>query len=179
MGWLGSKFCPSHQTTCFNRCDVLLVSIATVPAKGKTQISTNYPFTNYRFWSFQQVDADVAVRLCEAAFQNEMHSLRLLLEVLLLLPLPLPLPLLLLQQQQQLLLLLYFYYTTLTTTTTTTTTTTNHNHNNDNNNDNNDRWWAWTPTPRTTTSAQRCTWGPARATPRWGLLLCSCNEIMQ
>ena len=28
----------------------LLASVATVLAKGRTQISTNYPSTNYRFW---------------------------------------------------------------------------------------------------------------------------------
>ena len=35
--------------------ELLLVSFATVLAKGKTLISTNYPSTNYRFWSFQVV----------------------------------------------------------------------------------------------------------------------------
>ena len=47
---MGSEFCPSHLR---HISELLLVSIATVLAKGTTQISTNYPSTNYRFWSFQ------------------------------------------------------------------------------------------------------------------------------
>ena len=39
--------------------ELLFFSIATALAKGKAQISTSYPSTNYWFWSFQDIEEPI------------------------------------------------------------------------------------------------------------------------